>query len=891
MKHPERWLWAKTDRLTGKMHPLWAHLVDAGHVSLALWRYALPLRLKQDFSTTLGVDQEAAGKLLAWWISLHDLGKASMAFQWKHPPARANLLQAQFPFTRESTIVSTPHGLITGWALIHEGLLVGTDDDVAEALARTLSGHHGSWPDSETFNQSSSKAALGSSNWKQARKAICQELTKLINPPASFSFPPEGTERNVFLTLFSGLVSIADWLASMQEYFPAIGFDVDIKKYIKTSQNNAIRVISEQGWLLWNEPNLKAPFPFKQAFPLLSDPKPVQQSVFTAAFKSELPAMAILEAPTGIGKTETALLLADHWLNRCSGRGLYIAMPTQATSNQMYGRALAFLQNRHPNKGVHVHLVHGNALIDEKFEKTIVDSIDDNSSSSAVAAGWFLPRKRTLLAPYGIGTVDQVFLSVLQTRHFFVRLFGLYGKVIIFDEIHAYSAYQSELFVRLLGWLRALNVSVILLSATLPTHVRQKFACAYGGRPPSLRQETSYPRLTLVTPGGCNIHPLPEPPSRPVDLTWIQPTPQAVVDCLRGALQNGGCAAVICNTVAHAQAVYRAIDEAKIAPGFTRLFHARFPYGWRKQTEEEILQAFGPNGCRPFRSVTVATQVIEQSLDLDFDLLISELAPVDLIIQRAGRLHRHTQPARPAPLASPRLVLMETALSPEGDPDFGPSEFVYRQFHLLRTLDVLKLRTSLMLPQETPTLIEQVYGEDAAVADGISSARLAKAKTDMDNRIQTSIHQARRRLILPPERDDLLTRRQSELEDDEAPGVHLDFQALTREAAPGISIVCLHRQSTGDIALDPQDPTQIIHLDTAPAREKIKPLLMQSVQIQRPELVRYFSQLPLYSAWKECAALRYHHPVIFTDGSARLCGTPFTLKLSRKMGLSIEKEA
>ncbi len=887
MNKTSRLLWGKTDDHSDLLHPLLFHMMDAGNVAAALWSFALPETLKKELASALNLKTDAAGRLISFLTSLHDIGKAGPSFQSKLSESVFALAACGLPFPNKAAMTPIPHGLVTAWILCSEGKRLGLEEDSLEALARVLGGHHGAWPDAEMFDHPARKENLGGAPWQLAREEIWEILTLIFEPPG-FSFPPDGVERNILLTLCSGLVSVADWLASMQSSFPAAGSQCDWEEYLPLSISRAQSAVIEQGWTIWNDPSADSPIHFKEAFPLLSEPRPVQTAVFEHAFDTPLPSLALIEAPTGIGKTEIAFLLADYWLWRSGGRGLYVAMPTQATSNQMYDRAKAFLRIRYPNQPVNLHLAHGHALLQEDFEKTVISNVDQEPSAGVAASAWFLPRKRTLLAPFGVGTVDQVFLSVLQTRHFFVRLFGLHGKVVIFDEVHAYDAYQSELFCRLLAWLHALNVSVILLSATLPESIREKLITAYGGKQ-KINSIQGYPRLTLVSQAKTGQYILPASVPRAVALDQLGHEPSEVVTYLSEKLADGGCAAVICNTVARAQAIYQEILNANLAPGATYLFHARFPFAWRDQIEKSVLGLFAPQGVRPQRAIVVATQVIEQSLDLDFDLMVTELAPIDLLIQRAGRLHRHHREGRPKQVSSPRLALMETRRTPEGDPDFGPDGYVYRRYHLLKTGAVLRGRSMLMLPEETPVLIEAVYGDQPIDGDEQAAANLAQARHKMEEDIKASVQQARRRMVLTPDRDDLLTRRVEILEE-EAPAIHADFLALTREAPPGVSLVCLHRQPDGRISLEPDDITTMIDIDHVPGKEDIKKLLRHTLQIQRPEVVRYFAGQPPHSAWKEVAPLRYLFPVLFENGLAPLKGLPMALQLHRELGLSFLKE-
>ena len=881
--------WAKTDERSDQVHPLLFHLIDANEVAQEMWQKALPDPLKNELASALDLPVVDAGKLISFWIALHDLGKASPAFQGKHGPSKIRLEQMGFSFPPVAAFDPRPHGLVTGWIISTQGEALGLPPEEAEALARALSGHHGIWPDSHTFiNDPSCSSNLGDKHWRKIQRTLIDTLRLIYDPPKLNRFPPEGADRNIFLTIFSGLTSVADWLASMQSTFPPVGTQYSPDEYLVLSHSRAETVVLEQGWHAWDDPSGGTPITFQQAFPHLGCPRPLQSEVFDRANNTALPVLALIEAPTGIGKTEIAFLLADRWMARSNRPGFYVAMPTQATSNQIYGRAIDFLSRCYPNVNVNFHLVHGHAILSDQYEKTIVYGVGDDHQTGIGAAAWFLPRKRTLLAPFAVGTVDQVFLSVLQTRHFFVRLFGLYGKVLVFDEVHAYDAYQSELFCRLLAWLRALKVSVILLSATLPAKVRGEFIAAYGGATDAVTK-TEYPRLTLVENENVRQYTLPPGESRPVYLDRLGSTPADVVRYLRAKLDRGGCAAVICNTVSRAQAIYQAVKEDGVAPGNTFLFHARFPFAWREQMEQKVLARFGPNGQQR-HGIVIATQVIEQSLDLDFDLMVSELAPIDLLIQRAGRLHRHARTGRPTSVSEPHLGLIVPPRTPDGDPDFGSDAYIYRPYHLLRTELVLHPKKELLLPKEAPTLIELVYGDQDLEVDDHTASALRQSKDTMQKAIQESKKQARRRIVPAPESDDLLTRPSDDLDED-APTVHKDFQALTREAPPGVNLVCLNRLPDGRTVFEPSDPTTMIDVNQVPSKQEIKNLLRYTVQSQRPELVGYISGRLPFAPWQGTPALRYHYPVIFVNGKADLDDFRLCIELDRELGLRITKEA
>lgn len=527
----------------------------------------------------------------------------------------------------------------------------------------------------------------------------------------------------------------------------------------------------------------------------------------------------------------------------------------------------------------------------------ISDDDNPNSADGVIRAEtWFLPRKRTLLAPFGVGTVDQALMSVLQTRHFFVRMFGLQNKVVIFDEVHAYDTYMSELFKRLLAWLRQIGVSVILLSATLPEKTRRDLTAAFLGQEEVDVPPAEYPRLTIATDAGVQSIALDTPSSRAVELEKCDTQPQTIVGHLQNALKNGGCAAVICNRVARAQELYKEIQAAGlVSEDDLILFHARFPFAWREEIEVKVLEKFGKdknsgkNINRPKKSIVVATQVIEQSLDLDFDFMISDLAPVDLLIQRAGRLHRHSQndATRPENLKTPKLLIAFPQT--EDIPTFGHDEFVYDRSIMLKTWFALKNKTVLSLPEETTALIETVYGGDMGIQDEALSKELDTAIKKAQKTEREEIDQAKLRLIPSPSDDRLLLDRNHAFDEDD-PTLADSFKAMTRLTDPTITLICLH-QANGKIYLDEEDLSSPLDNTTKPTKDLTKELLRRSISVQHRDIVRYFVNYePTWKGWNEVAALKYTIPIVFENGICQLQNSKYAIVLDRQTGITIQKE-
>ena len=895
-------LWAKADKDdAGKVHRLVYHLIDVGQVAFAMWKKAIDKESKRQFCGWLHCDEEVAGRILAFLMSLHDVGKASPTFQIKYKPMISEILKAGFWLPKDKPLQSSPHGVVSAWALkslLQELLDISKDD--ARYIAQALGGHHGSWATPIQLTTSLTPTDKGDSDpkWNTARKELVQAMIEVFDPALGFSLPEDQQELNTFLTLFSGFSSVVDWIGSMSEFFPyEKRTNIPLDEYASRSAKAAETALSQLGWVGWQSDG-KA-LTFKEMFPF--EINAVQRRIVEEVERIPRPALLILESPTGSGKTEAALYAADTWLQSQHGHGIYIAMPTQATSNQMYARVEDFLLKRYPKTPLNFHLVHGGALLEDNNKaqaEAIYDEDQTNSEGSIRAETWFLPRKRTLLAPFGVGTVDQTLMSVLQTRHFFVRMFGMQNKVVVFDEVHAYDTYMSELFKRLLMWLRRIGVSVIMLSATLPEQTRCELTAAYLGEKEVNLPSTKYPRLTLASQEGVQSIPLDTASSRTVALEWCDIDMKSIVDKLRDNLQTGGCAAVICNRVQRAQDLYKEIRSAGLVPEEDLiLFHARFPFQWRHEIEQKVLDKFGKNKDggknpdRPNKAIVVATQVIEQSLDLDFDYMISDLAPIDLLIQRAGRLHRHSQNdlSRPESLKSPKLVIS----SPQNDdiPEFGHDEYVYERLVMLKTWLSLKDCNEMNLPAQTTNFVEAVYGDDIGIYDEALRRDIEAAIEKAERNERKAIYEARLQLIEMPDFDDLLYQRYSNLNEDD-PTVNTAFRAMTRLAEPSVSLICLHRVN-GKLLLEPGDETKPLDTTSKPDRELAKELLKHSVHLQHNAVVKHFSEKEpnvIWKGWRDVAALKYAVPIVFEDGKCKLEGTKYVLVLDRQTGLVIQKE-
>jgi CRISPR-associated endonuclease/helicase Cas3 len=886
---PDRhwYLWGKSPKPSKGVyiyHPLLYHLIDVAMVARALWRTAMAPATKSRIAQTLALpDETTAGNWLAFLAGLHDIGKGAPGFvQGKWSAGLQQILSAGFE--PPSSKAKTPHGFITAAVLTKLLPTLNLDSEVALPAARIVAAHHGVFPNAHEF--SALVASLGGRKWAEARHDIAFQLLRACDLEGT-SVPSGDLEREPWLMMvLAGLTAVADWIGSDKTYFPHVQPGCNLLDYRRDAQEKADRALAENGWA-WQ--GSSASLTFEQIFPFT--PNQLQKAVVAMGDTLDAPAVVLVESPMGGGKTEAALFLSDQLAQRHGQHGCYFALPTQATSNQMFRRMRAFLGARYTEEIVGIQLLHGHAALSAEFAKArrnadrliTPDSVEgdegyDDAPANVVAAEWFTQRKRGLLAPFGIGTVDQALLSVLQARHYFVRLFGLAGKVVVIDEVHAYDAYMSQLLERLLEWLASLGCSVILLSATLPARRRGQlldaFARGMGVSTKPLTETEPYPRLTWATaqgPGQCALERKPGPK---VVIQWkdghlpvVNDAPFPLGEALRSALGDSGCAAIVCNTVGRAQRVYEALKRY-FPSSELDLFHARFLFEDRDLREQRTELRFGPPGTaqRPRRFVLVATQVIEQSLDLDFDLLVTDLAPADLVLQRIGRLHRHQRDDRPHHLFPPTVWILMPDLNGQGIPQFRHR--VYDHHILLRSWLVLRDRSHIRVPVDIEPVVEEVYGPaepPPAVAE-FWKETLLKLE---ENRAKAE-EIARSHRIAEPDPDWDHLRRSNEQLEEENPAVHARIHALTRLSDPAVNTVVLFDTPFGP-SLTP-DGALPLSLTVLPDRALTLQLLARSVNLTHSELVPELLRQAAPEGWRQSPWLRHCRLLLLDQGGVAMAG-------------------
>jgi len=795
-----------------------------------------------------------------------------------------------------------PHGRVSSIALARILEKRGVERRVANEIARAVGGHHGVF-DTASVLQQASPQAVGEGLWEESRTWIIDWLATqhdLSGLPTKRELPG--------LTLLAGLTTVSDWIASSEEHFPycpePLGPPQGLNSLLSESKDKAATALDKLGWR--TQLRLPDPLDFQKFFGI-ANPRPVQVESVRISDGLDLPSLVIVEAPMGEGKTEAALFVAERQKQRHDLRGSFIALPTQATSNQMFGRVVKALSHGASEGIAHILLLHGHASLSSEFHDLkrrgrmgfMPSSVEpDGSPDAQVMAGeWFTHRKRGLLAPYGVGTIDQALMAALQSKHVFVRLLGLAGKVVVIDEVHAYDTYMSALLERLLAWLRAIGTSVVMLSATLPSLRRTALVKAFAPEYQASPEIPAYPCLTVVS--GSQVRTIAFTAAAPGKRIRLEPAPSeptALAVWLRDRIRaGGGCAAVVCNTVGRAQEIYEACrqmmpEDAEDGAPVVDLLHSRFPFEEREAREQRALKRFGKPGeaLRPVTAVLVATQIIEQSLDIDFDLVVSELPPIDLLFQRAGRLHRHERERRPTG-ELPTLGLIETPLTAEGAPDFPRGHtMVYEEHILLRTWMALRGRSELRIPEEIRSSIEAVYA-DADPGDVPQDPALRSLWETTSTKLQASreahLKEADLRYLPHPDSGsglDTLTAMGRDENDD----LHPFFQALTRLAERTVTVVCLFGR-THDLFFD-RACTRPLSLAKTVTMASAAEILRRSCSIGDKRVVYGLEDIPIPSTWRTNALLRNCRPLVFDADDCCPVGK-WQLRLCPDTGLRVKE--
>ncbi len=840
---------AKTDPAGDHWLPLWLHSTDVCGIAERLYREWLPIKTRQ---AMIGQsDPEEFVRAVRAAAVLHDIGKATVLFQARiaadRPPVRERVESTGLSLPGQEEVKrlqahAFPH------AAAGEAILLILECPMT--FAEVIGAHHGvPWQEGRElraelegewgWRDPRANSLWGDrqqrAGWQNIQREAVKDMLSIAGLASVEELPELSQPAAVLLT---GLVIMADWIASNELYFPLLPTD-----------RQEIPVLPErleQGWRAvnlppaWQAGEMEAPDRLmRDQFGF--DANPVQRMVMDAILHSENPGLMILEAPMGVGKTEAALTGASLLSARGVG-GIFFGLPTQATANAIFDRVAEWGRKQPEGNQISIRLAHGMADMNETYrslmqgnQESAVEE-DGNQKDRLLVHEWFRGRKQALLSDFVTGTVDQVLMSALRQKHVMLLHLGLSGKAVIIDECHAYDAFMNQYLEEALRWLGAYGTPVLMLSATLPAERRAAFLAAYlnkserAGR--RLKTEAwygnrGYPALTW-TDGAqiCQKVLSQEGPGKEIAVLRVPPAEEPereaeeIADLLKENLSDGGCAAVVVNTVKRAQTFAEILQQAM--PDMTvLLLHARFVMADRLRLEEELLRRMGKHSTASERDrvIVVGTQVIEQSLDFDADVMVTDLCPIDLLLQRVGRLHRHAahDSGRPARLREPQCHVLGTGETPERG-----AERIYGAYLLARTRALLPDR--IRVPEDISTLVNDVYDEQAAALP--ETAAYVRAREKHREREDDLKRGAQAFRIHHPERpyNELLSGRIPSDEEHE--------RAQVRAGELTMDIVLLCRLSSDTLAPMPWlRKNEAWRTDECPSPEEARTILAQKVNL------------------------------------------------------------
>ncbi|NOQ13071.1 MAG: CRISPR-associated helicase/endonuclease Cas3 [Methyloprofundus sp.] len=664
--------WGKACKEDESYHLLPYHCLDVVAVA-DIWLQQSSVLLNL-ISQQIGLSKEQSKSVVLFFVALHDLGKFDARFQNFVPKLRVKLQGDDYEVDDEPY----SHGPY-GYYYFEQEF---SDTENMKAVA----GHHGFYDESIRFMLPDADEELIEQD-KQARKQwieFCLDWFKLDDIPQVED-----------ISMLAGLCSVSDWVGSSITNFTQVA-DIDLKAYFQDALPRAEKALKETGMLASIQGS-----GFGYLFPDYV-PRGIQGLLPKLSIATGL---TIVESDTGSGKTEFALAYASELIKQGLADGIVFGLPTQATANGLFDRIGDAANKLFPDSTV--------TLAHSKSKYLIPDEDGFLHQSS----------KRAFLGSMSVATVDQILMGVLGIKHQFVRSFGTRKSVLILDEIHSFDAYMYGLIEKVLRGQHEAYSSVILLSATLPINLKRQLLDSYQGEALS----DAYPLITQVDLNGkTSVYEIDQKPEEKQlqNEVWISskqlPSTEQCQQLIEWA-EAGAMVGVICNTVKDAQLIYSLLaDKTEME---IDLFHARYTVADRRKLEDYVLNKYGKTAERK-GGLLIATQVIEQSLDLDFDVLVSQIAPIEFLMQRMGRLWRHDRLAintglapRAAVIKQPLFITLCPVLK-EVEENFetayAGSGFVYKNIRVLyRTQKYLESNEQFCFPACYREAINHIHHDES----------------------------------------------------------------------------------------------------------------------------------------------------------------------------------
>ncbi|MGW7142358.1 CRISPR-associated endonuclease Cas3'' [Streptomyces xanthophaeus] len=894
-------------------NPLLAHLLDTGATARELWDRYLPDNVRFVLTEAFGNgDPAIARAVVPFLASLHDIGKAAPVFlrQFDQGENRSHLRKERPVWEEQARSHGVPlpvawEGLY--WAR-HEHItaatlprLLGCDCPVAygqrcstpehqglHAAAYALGGHHGHVPGPDTVGTAT--IARGGARWDEVRIELVAVVAAMLGCDLQHLAAVVSPVKPAALIHLMGLVVMSDWIASNDDRFPYADLAASDDEWWRTSQVRAKEALTALRLDRWKPTQAT----WQQLWPG-TEPLPLQAAVMDLMPASGQ-ALVIVEAPPASGKTRVALWCAHYLASRNGYQGLYIAMPSKADTGRIASEVKEFMRTAVVDEASTLAVVHAEAL-----EQQIVHDLIESEHSAgeevrpldALGAGirnaeesegnewdpsespvggerqgrdravmdpWYLNRCVGLMASFGVGTVDEVMLAAQPSRHWMVRLFGLSCKTVVIDEAHAYELYQQELLGTTVQWLADAGASVVVLSNALPTAVRGALTASWcAGLQVDVADAGDEGPVTVIDATGHVGRGGPLPTDFPQSTTTVrlrrEEDPAGLASDLMESARSGGCVGVVHNRVDKAVALYRAAIAAAAGQGWGEseilLLHEQFHTHQQRSTEERVRVLLGGGvSSRPHRLLVITTQSAAQSVD--FDHMVCDLAPVDLLLARMGSLHRHAENSghRPSRFKRPQLDVLFQADPQQPDlplvepsrlrPDRragNPDGSTYAPYLLAATFQCLQSRRDeeghidLCLPRDLAGLLASVYearqrgeGAWATLLDRTWDAwRLSLARERLaadDNGVHPYIEG------LPATMEWLIS---GELNGSGEGGGLPGLRALPRLSTPAVNAVCLY-QHDGILTYDAEGTLKAEFYTERQLKKGMDPVVVRRVK-------------------------------------------------------------
>lgn len=703
------------EKIRGNMIYFWAKTSPDGRPGISVFDHMMNVGCVARCLAEMSPELLARFHLLAMEVgslaALHDIGKISPGFQRKCESwLEGNGLSQVARNGCWDNELESDHGKVSHASVQKFLARKGFAGSTAKFLSAVLGAHHGRMNPPNDRGYMPQRGIVETSSgidWDAERLQNAEQICDYFggcNPGLELD------DETPALWWLAGLTTVADWIGSNERFFPPEG-QVGIED-VRGLSKKALADLGFQRLQLVKDLSFHDLFHDAAHPEIRWTPNEMQEKTLAEV---RGPGVYVIEAPMGMGKTEAALWAAYQLLVAGKTNGIYFALPTQATSNRIHLRMNEFLERIAP-AAQGSRLIHGNSwLMDKDSSLTIsaTDADEKRGDDARIGLNWFSSAKRALIAPFGVGTVDQALLGVVAAKHFFVRHFALAGKVVILDEVHSYDLYTGTLIDKLITTLEGLGCTVIVLSATLTGKRRGEIVSSPNGCQNEVKMP--YPLITgrheneLLQPVSAT-----PPVERKVKVEFMNSDDAAEIAL--NLARSGGAVLWICNTVDAAQRQYRRFKEAAFDEFKLGLLHSRFPFHRREALESKWMELFGKDGRTRCGSILVSTQVVEQSVDLDADLLITELAPTDMLLQRLGRLWRHEREGRPT--KEPRICIVKESKSLDEFREMeanaivealGGKAHVYDPFVLLRSLQLWETYPFVGIPSQIRELIEETY--------------------------------------------------------------------------------------------------------------------------------------------------------------------------------------